>query len=263
MMKTYLAIFRVYFRQSLAKLLIFRTSGMISILYSLIYLIGSYLSIKVYFSNATSLAGWSEGEMLLLMGSFQLMAGIFDVFFLWAQDSVPTDIMEGNLDIHLLRPANPLFMICTRDLYIPGLVNLPVPLLMIWIGLEKAGIEPSFLEWGFFSLFILMGSFLMFCLTQLVLNLSFWIEGYSGIWAVADELIKLGSRPLGMYVPGLRLVFGFLFPVVTALNLPTDVLRKAATFEGVGLSIALVVFLFVLMKLQFQRGLRRYQSASS
>lgn len=262
-MITYLEIFRVYFRQSLSKLFIFRTSGLISVFYSFIYLAGSYLSVKVYFSNVKSLAGWSEGEMLLLMGSFQLMAGIFDVVFLWAQDTVPTDIMEGHLDIHLLRPVNPLVMLCSRDFYIPGLVNLPIPLVMIGLGLEKAALDPSFWQWGSFAVFILVGSFVMFCVTQMVLNLSFWMEGYSGIWSVADEMIKLGSRPLGMYGPALKLIFGFLFPIVTALNLPTEVLRGAASFQSVILSVGLACMMFLLMRIQFQRGLRRYQSASS
>ncbi len=262
-MSKYLKILSIYLRQSFSKLFIFRKSGLISIVYSLIYLLGSFLSIKVYFSHASSLAGWSEGEMLLLMGSFQLMTGIFDILFLWAQDTVPADIMDGQLDIQLLRPAHPLFLICTRDLYIPGLFNLPIPILMILFGLKNAGIEPSALQWSLYAGFILVGSFLMFSLTQIVLNLCFWIEGYSGIWSVADEVIKLGSRPLGMYVPGLRLVFGFLFPIVTAINLPTEILRGAANLQSVALTILLAVGLLRVMNIQFKKGLKRYQSASS
>ncbi len=262
-MGKYADIFKIYVRQSFAKLFIFRTSGLISIVYSLIYLLGSVLSIKVYFSNNTSLADWSEAEIFILLGSFQLMTGLFDVLFLWAQDSVPTDIMNGDLDIYLLRPAHPLFLICTRDLYIPGLVNIPVPLFMIWWGVEKAGLDPSLLQWLFYGILILSGTFLMFCLTQIILNLSFWIEGYSGIWAVADELIKLGSRPLGMYASGFRFIFGFMFPLVTALNLPAEALRGTASIENLSLSMGLIVILFYLMRLQFKRGLKRYQSASS
>lgn len=261
-MEKYANILKIYFKQSLAKIFIYRTSGLISIIYSLIYLAGSYLSVKVFFSHRQTLAGWGEGEMLVLLGSFQLMTGLFDIFFLWAQDSMPSDINDGKLDIQLLRPANTLFLIATRELYIPGLFTLPVAFYMIIKGALTAGLEPSALQVVLFLVAVPVGSFVMFCITQSILNLSFWIEGYSGIWAFADELIKLGSRPLKMYSPMMRVFLGTLLPVVTAFNLPVNILRGDVALQDVAAVLVLVVVLFGAMAYQFQRGLVRYQSAS-
>lgn len=262
-LKKYAHILFVYWRQSLSKFLIFRASGLIGILYSLVYLVGSFLSVKVYFKHSHSIGSVTEGEMLILLGAFQLMTGVFEILFLWAQDSVVADILEGNLDIHLLRPANSLFLICTKEFYIPGIVNLFVPCLLIWQGLEQSALNPSALEWLLFSLSVGIGSAIMFLLTQIVLNLAFWIEGYSSLWVIADEVIKLGSRPLQIYVQSFRVMFGAVIPVVTALNLPAEILRGYLDISNVLLTFALFIVLYFITKQQFKRGLRRYQSASS
>lgn len=261
-MEKYFKIFYIFFKQSLAKLFIYRTSGFICIIYSLIYLAGGYLSIKVFFYQRSELAGWKEGEMLILMGAFQLMTGLFDTLFLWAQDSIPAEIVEGQLDVPLLRPVNTLFLICSREIYIPGLVGLPISGLMILQGLQNASLQPSFLNFIFFAIFMIVGVLVMFSITQIVLNLSFWIEGFSGIWAFADEFIKLGSRPLKMYSAIFRTIFGTCLPVVTAINLPANILRNSVEPTDIVLTLLFVVVLLLFMNFQFHCGLRRYQGAS-
>lgn len=103
----------------------------------------------------------------------------------------------------------------------------------------------------------------MFCVTQIVINLSFWIEGYSSLWVIADELMKFGNRPQKMYIPAVRVLLGFILPIITILNLPADILIGAAEPKNVAIAVGAVIVLFAAMLKQWKQGLRRYQSASS
>ena len=262
-MMHYLRILKIQWRSSLSRLTIFRASALLGALYSGLFLLASILTVHVYFADASELGGWNKYEMYVLLGSFQLVVGLGEALFLWAQDSLPEDIVNGSLDFYLLRPVHSLFLVSTRELYIPGLLNLPIPLFLIIYGLAGTDWLITPLSVLAFAIAVAIGVLFYFLVTQFTLNICFWVENAGTITLFADELMKFGSRPRAIYAFPVQFALGYVFPVITIFNLPADILKRGFDWIDIGIVGLSAVVLWIIVLKQWKRGLRRYLGAGS
>jgi ABC-2 type transport system permease protein len=219
-------------------------------------------ALRLVYTQTTTLAGWSFGNILLLFGTFQILRGLLATFvdpnFQWFSNQV----RSGKLDSLLLLPVPNILMINAATYAPIELIQIGVGLGVIGAGLLTLHTFPSF--WSFMGwLFLLAVGFIISWATRVLLaSVVFWAASveldvfYRTIW-------EFGRYPVAIYRQPVRFLFTYIFPIAFLATYPASAFR-----EGINPLHMLIGGLWsagflALVQLIWRTGLRRYTSATS
>lgn len=193
----------------------------------------------VIFSNATSLAGWSSAQMIVLIGTFEAASGILatgiEPNFSWFKERV----LSGEFDDYLLKPMGSLGYVSILRLAPFGLLQVVFGLALVVTGVT---IDSLWSILGSFTwiLSFFVGLGIVWSLRVILATLAFWVPHFEpsflflGVWQLGRFPTKIYGRLLGaglnFVVPiafigavparymsgsyrGFLLLYGFLFSV--------------------------------------------------
>jgi ABC-2 type transport system permease protein len=254
-MKAYLRLFREIFSANVAAALEYR-------LPFLVQLFGMMLN------NASFLVFWT-----VLMGQVGTLGGwgLRDVMFLWALGPASFGlahivfgnvrqlgrmVVEGELDVYLLQPKDPLFHVLVSRTDVSAWGDLAYGLVL----LPFLTLDP--VKWALFLLFTVTGALVFVAFFSLVGALAFWwgaIDGLAG--ALTEFLLSFTLYPDTVFPKEMRWVFYSVVPAGFLAFLPLKVLRD---LDWVWLPVVLgaTALLVVAAWAAFGAGLRRYESGN-
>ncbi|MBI3885187.1 MAG: ABC-2 family transporter protein [Opitutae bacterium] len=251
-------------RYAIIRTLMFRFDFFLWSLVEFTWMLVNLLLVEVLYDHTSSIAGWTKYEMLLLVGTSMIVQRLFTGFFWSNLFEVGRNVRSGHFDFFLAQPGNPLFMISTRKLDPDGLINSLVGLAVVIYSANKLGLHPGALDLAAYALLIGCGVILHYSTMVLIIALSFWItssQGIEGSYFVIYQFSRLPREAFTGFVS--RAVFVFLLPAVIVSNIPANILRHGADLPSVAWMLGATLAWFALALAVFQRGLRRYSSASS
>src|SRR5688500_11004514 len=73
-----------------------------------------WLTFGLIYRFTDGVAGWSQDEVLVLVGVFRIADGLIHTFIAPNMGRIPSDVRTGELDFHLLRPVDSQFFVSTR-----------------------------------------------------------------------------------------------------------------------------------------------------
>ena len=120
----------------------FRGDFLIWSLVELRWMTVNLLLVAVIYQHTSSIAGWSEYQMVLLVGTAMLIQRLLMGFFWSSLFELGRNIRNGNFDFFLAQPGHPLFMASTRKLDPDGLVNSFVAIAVVVYAARKLGLHP-------------------------------------------------------------------------------------------------------------------------
>jgi ABC-2 type transport system permease protein len=215
-----------------------------------------YLVWVIYFGAFSSLGGWREPDVALLMGMFAWAFGLA-VFLTGGMRTIAQTIVDGGLDLHLGRPCHPLPTLLLSRCEPSGLGDLASAFVFwLWLGERPLAELP---------LIVLMATAAaaVLCATVVVIQcLVFWVP--TAI-ALCEELFNTllmvtfyPQHPFGLTV---RIVLFTVFPSAFMAFFPTEVVRHPDLGGVLGMLAAVLVY-GALALFVFDRGLRRYRSGN-
>lgn len=248
---------------SFQQMLIYRIASSMIVIFGVLFVIAEYLAIDVYFSFGETIGDWSRGEYFILFGSFNCMIYLYSFFFEIGHDDFAYKIKYGELDYELIRPVDSMFLCSFSRFDFPSLLNLILPSVFIYRGLVQENITLNFLTAAGFLLAIFIGTFVIYLLNHILTTLFFWLTDFSNSIQILNSLIHLGSKPLNIYPIVLQFVFGFCIPIILAGNLPADIILGKVTIQKLGVLCFGASILYILTRILWLQGLKKYASASS
>lgn len=259
----YLRIWLACARYSVVRTMMFRFDFIMWALVELFWMAVNLLLVAVIYAHTDSIAGWSQYEMLLLVGS-SLLVQRFIMGFFWSNlFELARNIRSGHFDFFLAQPGNPLFMVSTRKLDLDGLANAVVAIGVIVFAARQLGLDPSFADIAVYGLMIAGGILLHYGALLLIVSLTFWLGASQGIEGSYFTLMEFSRLPREAFRGLTSIIFVWALPAVVVSNVPARVL-----IHGFDPLLALWLFAAILVWVGlgvfvFNRGLRRYASASS
>lgn len=258
-----LRLFGAGFVRSAQASLTFRINLIFDLGLSVIGLAASLATVLIVYDRTDSLAGWSEGEAYVLIGTFQLITSLKHAFIDPNLSWFPENgIRKGRLDTFLLQPAPTLFLASLARSAPLALLQFVLGVGVVAFGLNRHGALPSpvaFLAW---ILALVVGLAVTWSLGVLLACLAFWAPRlqldvfYGSAWELARYPIDIYRRPL-------RLLLSYVFPLALVATVPTSTLLDgpqpallAATVAGSAVACLLAVGCWRL-------GLGRYTGATS
>ncbi len=250
-------------RYSVTRTLMFRFDFFLWAAVELAWMAVNLLLITVIYGHTDSIAGWSKYEMMLLVGTAMLIQRLLFGFFWSSLTETARNIRTGHFDFFLAQPGNVMFMTTTRKLDLDSLINTFVAAGVVLYAAARLGLQPSAVEIGLYVLMILCGVLIHYSALVLTISLAFWITNAQGLEGSYFTLFEFSRLPRQAFKGVANVIFVWMLPAVIVSNVPAYTLLHGFHLPQVLWLFAASLVWFGLACFVFNRGLRRYSSASS
>src|SRR5688572_12023425 len=209
----------------------YRANLYIQILQTFIALATGLIGLNLVFSQTTALGGWSEPELLAVMGVFTIMGGVIRAAIQPNMERLMEEIREGTLDFALTKPADAQLLISIREFRLWQIVDVVTGFVILVIAMTQMNWFIS--AWsvlGFFSTLI-MGAIMIYSFWLIITSTAFWFVRVHEIANLFEGLYAAGRWPIDIYPNWLRYGLTFLVPVAFAISVPAEALTGRLTLQ--------------------------------
>jgi len=238
-----------------------------AMLSTFIYTMTYLVFIDAIFNKVKTIAGYSYGEILLLLLLAQMAFYLTYTFSSASINVLAENVKNGNLDLWLTRPVPILWFVSVQKINLNGLIMDGIPAIIVVSMVLSKNIDFSVTTTNLVAgiLVMIVGLIICHCF-QFMMNTScFWVGENRNMRNLIFEMVTFGdSIPFEGYSANFQ-KFGFLFlpPMITSA-LATSVLLGKSDWQVYLpiVSTIMVVFLWLNMKV-WEIALKHYSSASS
>ncbi len=253
----------LYLKISFKCLQVYRISALLTIVFSVVFFIAEILTVNVYYQFSDHIGDWDKSSFYILLGSFNIMICLYTYLFEIAHDEFVCKIRFGELDCDLIKPIDSQVFSAIKRVDYPSLLNLPIPIWIVYQGVSGLELKTTLVNMFLYKIVLMFGVFIIYLINQFSVNFSFWFTDASSLVSASDQVTQLGSKPLQVYPKILRLGFSYIIPIVLSTNLSVDAIQGNLTINNFLVLMLATSLFFLLVRLQWTLGLRKYSSASS
>jgi viologen exporter family transport system permease protein len=258
-----LRLFAIFFRISALNDLQYRANLGVQLVQSLIALFTGLAVLALVFDQTSNLGGWTQAELLTVMGVHILMGGVIRTAIQPNMERLMTDVRQGTLDYVLTKPEDSQVMISVREFRIWQAVDVVVGAIVLGLGVAR--IETS-IGWGAALVFagtLLLGAVMIYCFWLILTTAAFWVVRMDELHELFDGIYQSGRWPVTIYPGWLRIGLTFLVPIAFAVTVPAEALTSRLTIDTLAIAAAFTLVLLVVARWFWRTGLRQYSGASA
>ncbi len=212
----YLRLISKFVKVNIQTSLAYRSEAVIEILLDVIWLAWELLSLQIIFSNTTSLAGWSKGDLIALLGVL-MMVNMFLSAFIWPNtEYFNSAIRDGSFDYALLQPINSMFLVTFSRITVWRFADLIIAIALIASGIHMAGDTLAPLSILIFILLATSGALVIYSLWIVLIAFTFWFTKFDNNVTILQALTDTGRYPATVYPWWLRVIVTFIIPIALA-----------------------------------------------
>jgi ABC-2 type transport system permease protein len=265
-MKRYLEIYSIMLRNSVIREMNFKANFILWMAVELLWFLGQIVFIEVLFQYVNTIGDWTKWEVVLLVGTHQLIGQIFQAFFYQNLANLPDLVRTGKLDFMLLLPMDSQFAASTKQFGIDSIINALVGIAIVIFALGKMHVVPTGAQIAMYIVAIGLGVAVHYSIMFFLVSISFWIVRAQGLVFGYYNLFNIARYPDSIFGKGLfRFIFSWIIPVIVVANIPARLLGRVldpplpllAQLTGAALLAV------TLSRVFWHFALRRYSSASS
>ncbi len=264
-MRRYFEIYSIILRNSLIRELSFKANFLLWMVVEILWFCGQIVFFSIIFGNVSHIGDWSKWEVVLLVGTHQIIAQLFQAFFFVNVANIPELVRTGKLDSLLVLPIDSQFAVSTKQFGLDSIINAIVGAVVVVISLSKLGIVPSVSAVLLYLVALVFGIAVHYSIMLGLAAVSFWIVRAQGLVYGYFNFLNIARYPDVIFPTVFKFIFGWIIPVVIVANIPARLLIKSLGQPG-WLMLQLVVASTVVTALSrsfWRFALRHYSSASS
>jgi ABC-2 type transport system permease protein len=263
--RRYFEIYGIMLRNSLVREMSFKANFILWMFVELLWFLGQIVFIEVLFSYVDQIGDWSKWQVVLLVGTHQLIGQIFQAFFYVNVANLPELVRTGRLDFMLLLPVDSQFAVSTRQFGLDNVVNALVGVAIVIFSLAKLSLVPHIAQIGLYCIAVALGVAIHYSIMFFLATATFWIVRAQGLIYGYYNLFNIARYPEVVFRGVFKLIFSWFIPVIIVANIPAKVLTRS--FEQPLPMLAQLgaacLFVVTAARMFWQFGLKRYSSASS
>ncbi len=262
---SYLRVYAVMLRNSLIREMNFKLNFLLWMLVEAFWFAGQLIFIEVIYSQVDAIGDWTKWDMVLLVGTHQIISQIFNAFFFTNLMNLSELVRTGKLDFVLLQPIDAQFTTSVRRFGIDSLVNAFVGILIVCYALHRIQVLPSIGQIVLYLATVLIGVSLHYAVMFGLSTVSFWSIRAQGVIYGYYNIMNLARYPDVVFKGLARFIFSWVLPVMVVTNVPARVLIHASEtpWQFIG-HLVLVSFMMILLsRLMWRVAINHYSSASS
>lgn len=258
-----LRLFALFFRIGALNELQYRANLAVQVFQSAIALGTGLVVLGLVFGQTSNLGGWTQSELLAVMGVHILMGGVIRTAIQPNMERLMTDVRQGTLDYVLTKPEDAQVMVSVREFRIWQAVDVVVGGVVLAIAVAQLQSGIGLGAGLVFAVALLLGAMMIYCFWLLLTTAAFWIVRMDELHELFEGIYQSGRWPVTIYPGWLRISLTYLVPIAFAVTVPAEALTSRLTIETLALAAAFAVGLFVVTRWFWRIGLRNYSGASS
>ena len=122
-MRRYIEIYSIMLRNSLIRDLSFKANFLLWMVVEILWFCGQIVFFSIIFGNVDHIGDWTKWEVVLLIGTHQIIAQLFQAFFFVNLANIPELVRMGKLDSVLVLPIDSQFAVSTKQFGLDSIVN--------------------------------------------------------------------------------------------------------------------------------------------
>src|SRR4051812_48508460 len=252
-------------RNSLIRSMSFKVNFLLWMLVEVLWFVGQIVFFSIIFANVDRIGDWSKWEVVLLVGTHQIIGQIFQAFFFVNIANIPELVRTGKLDSVLVLPIDSQFAVSSKQFELDSIINAIVGAVIVILSLSNLHLVPSPVAVLLYFVALMFGVAVHYSIMLTLAAVSFWIIRAQGLVYGYFNFLNIARYPDVIFPKLFRFIFGWIIPVVIIANIPARLLIKplGQPLLLVGhLAIASLI-VFWLSRIFWRFALRHYSSASS
>lgn len=264
-MRRYIEIYSIMLRNSLIREMSFKANFLLWLIVEVLWFCGQIIFFSIIFGQVDQIGDWSKWEVVLLVGTHQIIAQLFQAFFFMNVSNIPELVRTGRLDSLLLLPVDSQFAVSTKQFGLDSIVNALLGAVVVIFSLVQLQIVPSPLSVLLYLIALGFGIAVHYSIMLALAAVSFWIVRAQGLVYGYFNFLQIARYPDVIFPRLFRFIFGWIIPVIIVANIPARLLIEPFA-NPAWLMFHLVAagtFALILSRTFWNFALRRYSSASS
>ena len=266
LVRRYFSLWYSILKYSLSRDMEYKTNFIGSLFVDAIYYVTWYYFFEVIYSKTTMLGDFDREAILVFLISTFFVDTLFMMLFDGA-GYLKEHIRTGSLDFILLRPVNSQFLISFRYIRSYAIVSFII-LSIILINILQL-FHPDSLNVFNLSLFfvsLMLGVTIWYCIEFIMSCLTFYFRDFrTGGW-LTHEIMKFSMRPDSIYTGLVRKILFTILPMALVASVPSRILLygiNSTNLKYLCAQIVVVALLFLLTRIFWKNGMKKYESAQS
>jgi ABC-2 type transport system permease protein len=263
--RRYINIYSIMLRNSLIREMSFKANFLLWMIVEVLWFCGQIVFFSIIFGQVDRIGDWTKWEVVLLVGTHQIIAQLFQAFFFVNVANIPELVRTGKLDSLLVLPIDSQFAVSTKQFSLDSVINAIVGAVVVIVSLSKLAIAPAPMAILLYLIALAFGIAVHYSIMLCLAAVSFWIIRAQGLVYGYFNFLNIARYPDVIFPWLFRFIFGWIIPVVIVANIPARLLIKSLGQPG-QLMLQLVVastIIFCLSRVFWRFALRHYSSASS
>jgi len=214
----------------------------------------------VLYRNVPSIAGFTEGQVYLIMSFIFITEGMNNILFdgIWY---IPRLVFGGELDVMLARPVSPLYQVLSHEIGLQGVGVLLIGFSSLFLALSRLGLMtlPVVL---LCILFIVCGTMVRASSYLIGACNVFWLKagGQMNIPYTMYSVGEYAKYPVSVYPVWMQAVLFGVIPYAFIGYVPCLAMSGEHMLQYVLLTMAVSVGYFLLARMVFYKGIKKYES---
>src|SRR5213076_2743413 len=130
-------------RNSLIREMSFKANFLLWMIVEVLWFCGQIVFFSIIFGNVDRIGDWTKWEVVLLIGTHQMIAQVFQAFFFVNVANIPELVRTGKLDSLLVLPVDSQFAVSTKQFGLDSVLNAILGGIVVIVSLTKLGVTPS------------------------------------------------------------------------------------------------------------------------
>jgi viologen exporter family transport system permease protein len=241
----------------------YRVNFVVQLFQSAIALTVGLVVIALVYSHTNELNGWSQSELLCVLGIQILMGGAIKTYIQPNMTKLIEDVREGKLDYTLTKPEDSQMLVSVREVRIWQVVDLVSGAVVLAYGISQIATDVGALDALAFGAALLLGGVMIYCFWLVIATAAFWVVNMWHAVELFDGIFATGRFPVGIYPGWLRYSVTFLVPIAFAVTVPAQAVTSRLQWQTLVLAVVFAAVLFVFTRWFWHFGLKNYTGASA
>jgi len=251
-------IFSISLRRGLA----FRGNLHFEWLISITGVAAGLAALGIVYTRTDALGGWSLGEAIVLLGTYQVVSGMLWTFIEPNLVSFHGQVLDGELDDILLKPVPSIFLASLGTCAPLGLAQVVSGAGVVTLGMWRLGSVPSVPNALAWLLLLATGIVITWATRVLLASVTFWAPSLQ-LHVVYMALWQFGRYPVTIYRQPIRFSLTYLVPIAFSATAPAQALTRELSLLPILTSLTFAGGACMVARTVWRSGLRRYTSATS
>ncbi len=241
----------------------YRLNFVLQVIQSVVRLATGLVAIELVFGHTGDLSGWTQPELLAVLGVQILLGGIMQTFIIPNMFSLMFEIVEGDFDFTVVRPVDAQVFASTRRISFWSFVDVVLGGVVIGWAVSGLGTSVGVLDALAFTLTLVCGMLLVYCIWMIFTTSAFKLINVDDMAQLLQGLYEAGRWPVRIYPLWLQGILTIIVPLGVAITVPAEALADRLTPGVLTLALAITALALISTRAFWRWGLKSYSGASA